>query len=301
MLLCAHPVVVHGEHYSCGRCLPCRKRRSNMWGLRLSHEATTMQSAGLFVLLTYNNEYLPLTDEGKPTLLIRDMQLYMKRLRKLCAIRKRNPRTGRMRLVYRKIRYFLCGEYGPSTGRPHYHLVIFGLNMSDRYRIWQAWQKCNYYTFNTGTFSVRAVNVAKYGNAAYKYVSGYVLKRLRGDARVEDVPLGVESEFQTHSLGLGYDFCDAMKLNDKFLMRVGDKWIIPPKAYRKRLNLRGDLYAPVIHAMNVALCIHIGVPPPIDYQDNSWQRDKRTLDYRLECASLLLSKESHNKRDKVTQ
>lgn len=45
----------------------------------------------------------------------RDIQLFLKRLRK--------------RFQPKKIRYFICSEYGPTTNRPHYHGIIFGLGI----------------------------------------------------------------------------------------------------------------------------------------------------------------------------
>ncbi len=71
--------------------------------------------------LTYDDEHLPINDyvdsdgviHGKPTLRKRDVQLFLKRLRK-------NYKYDN------HIKYFCCGEYGGKTFRPHYHLIIFG-------------------------------------------------------------------------------------------------------------------------------------------------------------------------------
>lgn len=61
-----------------------------------------------FVTLTYNDENLPPGRSVEP----RVMQLWLKRLRK--------------ELAPEKIRYFLVGEYGEISQRPHYHAIIFG-------------------------------------------------------------------------------------------------------------------------------------------------------------------------------
>lgn len=45
------------------------------------------------------------------------MQLFLKRVRK-------HYGSG--------IRFFLCGEYGDSNNRPHYHALLFGLTLTDR-------------------------------------------------------------------------------------------------------------------------------------------------------------------------
>lgn len=61
----------------------------------------------------------------------RDIQLFIKRLRKECAKRG-----------YNNVRYFAVSEYTPSTLRPHYHLILFNVPPSlatkeDYAAIWQ--------------------------------------------------------------------------------------------------------------------------------------------------------------------
>lgn len=94
----------------CGMCIGCRMRRASDWTLRCMHEAK-MHDENCFVTFTY--ERMP----KNHSLNHRDFQLFMKRVRKKF---KRN------------IRYYMCGEYGPLTGRPHYHAALFGLDFRDR-------------------------------------------------------------------------------------------------------------------------------------------------------------------------
>lgn len=109
----------------CGRCIGCRLEYSRQWANRCMLEAKYHEKA-CFVTLTYNSSHVPralypdlATGECMPALSLckRDVQLFFKRLRKAFPD---NP-----------IRYFGCGEYGPSTFRPHYHLIIFGVNFAD--------------------------------------------------------------------------------------------------------------------------------------------------------------------------
>lgn len=131
----------------CGHCMGCRLDRSRVWADRMLLELRDNDYKALFVTLTYNDASLPhachvgynyyegfyedvvplaLDDDeewiaaaaGAPaTLSIRDTQLFMKRLRKT--------------FKDRRIRFFLAGEYGPKTHRPHYHAIIYGLTLSD--------------------------------------------------------------------------------------------------------------------------------------------------------------------------
>lgn len=94
----------------CGRCIGCKLERSRQWAVRCMHEKR-MHSQSAFVTATY--EKLP---EGG-TLVKRDLQLFMKRLR------KRRP-AG--------LRFFACGEYGETTQRPHYHVLLLNTSFPDQ-------------------------------------------------------------------------------------------------------------------------------------------------------------------------
>lgn len=121
----ATEVITHYVPIPCGKCLECLKQRGQEWTNRcilehLSHGPDTCY----FVTLTYRDEALPKTyyddpDTGEAypayTLSVRDVQLFLKRLRK----RLFGNSGG-------TLRYYVAGEYGPSTLRPHYHALIFG-------------------------------------------------------------------------------------------------------------------------------------------------------------------------------
>ena len=100
----------------CRHCLGCHIDYSRDWANRLCIELNDMKKA-VYLTLTYNQENVPLTDDGVMTLSVRDTQLFLKRLRK--------------RFSNVRIRYYLAGEYGPIGRRPHYHAIIFGFSLAD--------------------------------------------------------------------------------------------------------------------------------------------------------------------------
>ena len=108
----------------CGQCVGCRLERSRQWAVRCVHEAQCHESS-YFVTLTYAPENLPI---GR-TLVYRHVQFFLKRLRKW---------------YRRPVRYYVCGEYGEQLDRPHYHALLFGLELPDlkpyrtggRYKLW---------------------------------------------------------------------------------------------------------------------------------------------------------------------
>nr|CAI9750266.1 replication initiation protein [Microvirus sp.] len=115
---CSDDIVTRGWYRTlvpCGKCPSCLSDRARDWSNRCLME---LQSSGraIFVTLTYNDSHLPYDSDG-PTLRVRDVQLFFKRLRKA--------------FPALPIRYLLSGEYGSKTFRPHYHAIIFGLSLSD--------------------------------------------------------------------------------------------------------------------------------------------------------------------------
>lgn len=148
----------------CGRCIGCRLDRARDWTLRILHE-TKAHDQGLnchFLTLTYDNDNLP----HPPSLDYRHWQLFAKRARK---------RFG-------AFRFFMCGEYGELTRRPHYHAIVFGLALPDLKRfggsekypqfkseaLAQAWGLGN---VMIGSVTAQSAN----------YVARYNLKKITGD------------------------------------------------------------------------------------------------------------------------
>lgn len=119
---------INGTYVPCGKCAACKERRKSEWLLRNCLEFISSNGA-VFFTLTYDDEHVKygLLENGIRYAKVckRDIQLFLKRLRKS--------------LGY-KIRYFLISEYGPTTLRPHYHGIIYNINLSDIDKIAESWQ-----------------------------------------------------------------------------------------------------------------------------------------------------------------
>ncbi len=105
----------------CGKCRGCRAQKARAWADRMVLELDHSKKA-VFLTLTYNDEHVPCrfdqsTGQAVLTLNKRDLQLFFKRLRK--------------RFPDNELRYYACGEYGSNTRRPHYHVILYGLDLSD--------------------------------------------------------------------------------------------------------------------------------------------------------------------------
>ena len=92
----------------CGKCVACRRRKQNEWAFRCMAESRHSKSS-YFVGLSYNDENLPISDLGQPTLIKEHLQKHIKSLR---------DDLG-------ELKFFGCGEYGDTFGRPHYHYLLF--------------------------------------------------------------------------------------------------------------------------------------------------------------------------------
>lgn len=166
----------HGVFFPCGNCPSCRANQAEVWALRLQLEAVQHKDICI-ALLTYDQEHLPENE----TLVKAHAVNFMKRLR-----------TALVRAGYdKKIRYYICGEYGEKFNRPHYHAIIYGLPQEYYHLVALCWP----YGMSNAELPVDTMN------ACY-YIAGYVTKKigaLKNNARyVDKLP-----EFHLSSRGLG--------------------------------------------------------------------------------------------------
>lgn len=144
-MMCRKPFVRGMEAFGCGQCMPCRFNRRRIWTHRIMLESLVHRCAS-FVTLTYNDENLP----AGGTLVPRDLQLFLKRLRRQMPV---------------KLRFFGVGEYGDFSWRPHYHLALFGCDRSCGSLLRKAWPS-------------GFVHVGDLTYDSAQYVCGYVTKKL---------------------------------------------------------------------------------------------------------------------------
>lgn len=156
----------------CGQCIGCRLERSREWAVRNVHESQ-MHEHSVFVTLTYDDAHL-----NSPSLIYRDFQLFMKRLRKA----KGN------------VRFYMSGEYGEGGDRPHFHALLFGCFFEDR----EAFR-----TLSSGSMLYTSVELSRLwpngfcsiGDVTFEsaaYVARYVMKKVTGrnaDTHYERVDL----------------------------------------------------------------------------------------------------------------
>lgn len=147
----------------CGQCVGCRLERSRQWAMRCVHESK-MHKDNCVLTLTYDDAHLP----WHGTLVKRDLQLFMKRVRK----------------HHGYVRFYACGEYGETTKRPHYHVVLFGLDFDDKRPYKKSKIGDDLYTSEKATalWGKGHVVVGSVTFESCAYVARYIVDKITGPA-----------------------------------------------------------------------------------------------------------------------
>lgn len=159
-------------YFSCGQCKSCRKTKRLQKATRIVHEAA-MHSRNCFLTLTYDNNHLPSNhslDKAHPLAFLRTW-------------RKQVRDENKCRFEQQQLRYYLVGEYGEKTHRPHYHIIVFGQDFADDRIPWTSGenQPTTYRSefaeliWKKGTIVIGDVNPA-----SANYVTKYVTKIITG-------------------------------------------------------------------------------------------------------------------------
>jgi hypothetical protein len=176
-----------GHLVPCSKCLNCKRRRASSWSIRLVKEGERSTSA-LFVTLTYDTKYVPITKNGYMNLSKTDLQKFFKRLRK----------CHENLLEAKSIKYYAAGEYGGKTKRPHYHIVLFNANAEYVNRAWALDNK-----------PIGNIHIGTITEASIGYTLKYISKASQIPMHKND---DRQKEFSLMSKGLGANYLsDKMK------------------------------------------------------------------------------------------
>lgn len=150
-MLCKKPFVKGITPFPCGQCMPCRLNRRRLWTHRLLLEQRCHEFSS-FVTLTYDDKHIPLDGSLDPS----HTEKWLKRLRKALG-------------PTRPLRYYLVGEYGDETFRPHYHPALFGVSSLESDLVAETW-------------GMGGVFVGDLTQQSAAYVAGYCTKKMTSHA-----------------------------------------------------------------------------------------------------------------------
>lgn len=232
----------------CGKCIDCRLQYARQWADRCMYECKYYDENEVwFLTLTYDEDHLETVDDFLyGTLNKRHLQLFFKLLRRECS------RKG----YSDKIRYFACGEYGTTTHRPHYHVILYGLDlMRLGFENWipshsghVQWRS----PFLEKIWKNGLITVSKVSWDTCAYTARYVLKKATTDydERIMN-SLGYQPEFVTMSRrpGIGRQYLedhiqDIYEFDEIILSSPdGGRKTKPPRYYDRLLeSVDPDLY-----------------------------------------------------------
>ena len=251
------------ELIPCRKCWACQLNYSAEWATRIMLECKEHQN-NWFLTLTYDDEHLPILEEiTGENILIRyedgtkkteDMTFYndgtwtgslypdhMKTF--INTMRKEFERKG-----FTGIKYFYAGEYGETTQRPHYHIILmncpldpnmfYDCHVDSNFKAhWKSKQVKNWW--NKGMIDIADV---EWSSAAY--VARYCTKKLTYSRnKIEYFEQGKYPEFIRMSNGIAFNWYKEHKYdlykNDEIIMRtikgnIGSAR--PPKAFDRKLQ-----------------------------------------------------------------
>lgn len=245
----------------CKRCVICCANYKRNWAYRLTCEAK-LAPESMYLTLTVDDEHIDQVFPGG-SLTHEPFQLFVKRLRQRLSrgyyyqfvppftsssLIGNMPRKIERRFYQRKtLRYYMCGEYGEESMRPHYHACFFGVRFPDAYFA----KRVGRYAYYT---SPTLLDLWPYGKMSLMsdvtpqsaaYVAGYVDKKIYRDQDCFK-ELGLMPEYVRMSNGLGIDYFD-MYMDRLYPFvgedvfdwhRLGDLPVSPPRYFDEKLMLR---------------------------------------------------------------
>lgn len=175
MMICAKPYTGDNGVFGCGQCTICRINKRRVWSHRMMLESVQHEQSS-FLTLTYDDEHLP---EGH-TLRPDDTKAWLKKFRERLRYAYDNRNPDLFYALPRTIRYFLVGEYGEKTQRPHYHAALFGFPPCFYFSSPSAKKQCSCPSCSVvrDTWGKGHIMLGTLTHDSAQYIAGYVTKKM---------------------------------------------------------------------------------------------------------------------------
>lgn len=248
------------QEFDCGACPECLHKRSNLWALTSVYEAKC-HLHNCMITLTYDNFVFDSSGHiigetpVNPDLKVnkRHVQLFLKRLRKWYST-----------VSDEKIKYRCCAEYGSTTHRAHYHLILFGVCFPDIHFYKKSKRGNPIYLSSILTslwkFGICTVDSINVGASIARYCSKYLAKsRSEKTFTLSSHHIGVEALLR--------DF------NGKYYMIDGRQYPVPRTVWQLYISdkysspLFTYKYVNKIYDQESGLCLN-----PDEYSRNFYMR-----------------------------
>lgn len=197
----------------CGSCIACRIAKTREWKVRLINELDKTKK-GVFITLTFDEEHY------QKSIKKRDMQLFLKKVRNY--------------FDDRVIKYYLVGEYGEKTLRPHYHAILFNISMDELKGVKHGRYTASLIISKLWTKGMNVVGACT--PQSIQYVTGYIRKKLVG--KQSKIYGDNEKPFCLMSKGLGKDWFkkNQSEIENQLEIKLFGKNVGIPRYYKKQLS-----------------------------------------------------------------
>lgn len=178
-MLCKKLVESKGTVHPCGQCLFCRINKKREWISRLLLEAASHEQ-NQFWTLTYEDGRLPTVHAPIGSAGAREAYLRQSLSGRHVPVAEQpgtlfKPDLANFFKRFRKsvsdLRYYAVGEYGEKRGRPHYHVLAFGVAVDT-----PTLQK---------TWGLGAVHIGDVESASINYCVEYALKTDKAQSLID--------------------------------------------------------------------------------------------------------------------
>lgn len=228
----------------CGKCVGCREDKAKEWSNRLLMESTYCKDKCYFITLTYDDEHAHWIDYISP----RTGQFYPKETKHQASLDKKDAQNFMKRLRKefpdQKLRFYLAGEYGGKTFRPHMHLILFNLDVpsniffpAGKSETGDVYFVCDFLSriWSSGFHQINSAN-----EFTFKYVANYVTKKIgvKSNKWYEDQGLVAPFNTMSRKPGIGAQYLiDHPEImdNDRIVIGTsrGSYEFVPPRYFKK--------------------------------------------------------------------
>lgn len=210
-MICTKKINIGSRKVPCGQCMACRINKQRVWASRILQEQATNPFRCWFLTLTYADDTVPKTVEGRPTLKKSDLLNYVRKIRK----------NGI------PFRYFACGEYGDLTERPHYHMAVFPTDLQ-------------HHTAYTKTWTQGFTTTREMLPSRAQYIASYTVKKL--NKTMVGILDGREPEFAIMSRYPGLGHAMAHKIAKTYQTKNGARLLAEQGDVEKTIRIDGRIW-----------------------------------------------------------
>lgn len=209
-----------GKTIPCGGCIACRADKQKLWTERIRTESQGKRCT--FLTLTYDEKHVPYGADGiTQTLKKKQLTNWLDNIKhQLKNIKLPAGNTA-------KFKYLAVGEYGGIFQRPHYHILIIGLDFHEMDRKFQELWKNGI---------TKALPIT---DGRINYVTKYMMKSQNGALAEEQYDKkGIERPFllAAQKLGTEYMLKHKDEINKTGYIKSGTRKIQIPSYFKNILQ-----------------------------------------------------------------